>query len=232
MANEMMNQNVDKTVMERKYVYKDEDHKEYASKGVAGTALGFGIGGLALSLLNGGLGNILGWNNGNGCQKNGCNVTCDERLSDRQILNDEIFSTYKSQVDGDFALYKSQIDADFMLYKGYRDANDRMIEKHNADAFALYKYSRDGFDVLKNEICDLKTKLAVSDATKPYEHKIIMDAIALEAERRQCADCNIVNYVNNTFIPQYVADVTTGTTTTQKSVFNPLCCLNRCGCGQ
>lgn len=38
---------------------------EYASKGVAGAALGTGIGGLALGVLNGGLGNILGgWNNG------------------------------------------------------------------------------------------------------------------------------------------------------------------------
>ena len=38
---------------------------EYASKGVAGAALGTGIGGLALGVLNGGLGNILGgagWN--------------------------------------------------------------------------------------------------------------------------------------------------------------------------
>ena len=33
---------------------------EYASKGLAGTALGFGIGGAAMSLANGGLGNLLG----------------------------------------------------------------------------------------------------------------------------------------------------------------------------
>ena len=32
---------------------------EYASKGLAGTALGFGIGGAALGLANGGLGNLL-----------------------------------------------------------------------------------------------------------------------------------------------------------------------------
>lgn len=33
---------------------------EFASKGLAGTALGFGIGGTALSVLGGGLGNLLG----------------------------------------------------------------------------------------------------------------------------------------------------------------------------
>lgn len=44
---------------------------EYASKGVAGAALGTGIGGLALGVLNGGLGNLLGGGIGNcGCHEN------------------------------------------------------------------------------------------------------------------------------------------------------------------
>lgn len=45
-----------------------EYENHYASKGVAGTALGIGIGALGLEVLRGGIGNILG--NGNGC---GCN---------------------------------------------------------------------------------------------------------------------------------------------------------------
>lgn len=43
---------------------------EFASKGVAGAALGTGIGGLALGVLNGGLGNLLGGWNANGCSEN------------------------------------------------------------------------------------------------------------------------------------------------------------------
>lgn len=49
---------------------------EYASKGVAGAGLGLGIAGTALSLLNGGLGNLLGggcgtaWNHSCGCSEN------------------------------------------------------------------------------------------------------------------------------------------------------------------
>ena len=39
----------------------------YASKGVAGAGLGLGIAGTALSVLNGGLGNILGGGMGIGC---------------------------------------------------------------------------------------------------------------------------------------------------------------------
>lgn len=42
----------------------DENNKEYASKSLAGTALGFGIADTALSLLNGnGLGNLFGTKN-------------------------------------------------------------------------------------------------------------------------------------------------------------------------
>ena len=46
---------------------------EFASKGVAGTGLGLGIGGVALGLMNGGLGNLFGgWgmNNNNCCSEN------------------------------------------------------------------------------------------------------------------------------------------------------------------
>ena len=47
--------------------------------------------------------------------------------------------------------------------------------------------------------------------------------LTLEAERRCCADNKIVNYVNSTFYPVSVADVTTGTTTTARTLYNPLC---------
>lgn len=111
----------------------------------------------------------------------------------------------------------------FGLYKGYRDADDSIIAKHNEDAFRLYKYSRDGFDVLQNEISDLKCKLAVTDAIQPWRDKAVYDAIALEAERRCCADNKIVNYANLMFYPVSVTDMATGTTSTVRTVFNPLC---------
>ena len=47
-----------------------EVEKDFASKGVAGAALGTGIAGLALGVLNGGVPNLLGgW--GNGCNNGG-----------------------------------------------------------------------------------------------------------------------------------------------------------------
>lgn len=115
----------------------------------------------------------------------------------------------------------------FGLYKGYRDADDAIVAKHNQDAFALYKNTRDGYDVLKSQIDAINTKLAVAESNIAWQNKSIYDAIALEAERRECGDNKIVNYVNTTFAPKYIADFTVGTGTTQSSIFNPLC---GCGC--
>lgn len=119
---------------------------------------------------------------------------------------------------------QNQEETAFGLYKGFRDADDEIIAKHNKDSFDLYKYSRDGFDAMQKEIADLKTKLAVADATQPWKDKSIYDAIALEAERRICGDNKIVNYVNTTFVPRYIAEMTVGSGSTQSNVFNPLCC--------
>lgn len=48
-----------------------EVEKEYGSKAVANSGLGFGIAGTALGLLNGGLGMLGGWNNhSGGCSEN------------------------------------------------------------------------------------------------------------------------------------------------------------------
>lgn len=189
--------NGEHTTYEKKYVYK-EDNNDYATKGLAGTALGIGIGALALTLLN----------------RNGNNVLSGllGTPNDNQMMDNDLFR-----------LYKSQTDADFALYKGYRDQGDAIVAKHNADAFQLYKYSRDGFDALQSEISDLKTKMAVMDAVQPWKDKSIYDAIAIEAERRCCADNKIVNYANSTFYPVNIADVTVGTTSTPRTLINPLC---------
>lgn len=168
---------------DKKYYDKDD----FASKGVAGTALGLGIGALGLELLkNGGLNNVLGGITGNN------NVPFEESA--------------------------------FGLYKGFRDADDAIVAKHNADTFALYKGYRDSYDALKAQIDAIASKLAVQEATQPWQTKSIMDAIALESERRACNDNKIISYVNGTFAPKYFSDFTVGTGTTQANIFNPLCC--------
>lgn len=151
------------------------------------------------------------------------------RFNDRQTINGELFNVWKSQVDSDFGLYKST-----------RDSFDIVNKRITDDSFALYKNQRDNFDVLSARIGALETKQAVADAVEPWRAKVLdmringvaanaQAGINLEAERRCCADNKIVNYVNSNFYPISVADVTTGTAVTQRTLSNPLCgCCDPC----
>lgn len=153
----------------------------------------------------------------------------NQRFADRGVLNNELFGVYKSQIDADFGLYKST-----------RDTFDAVNAKQTSDAFALYKSQRDADDALAARISALETKQAVNDAIDPWRAKVLdmkingvaasaQSAVALEAERRCCADNKIVNYVNSNFYPISVADVTVGTTATIRELSNPLCgCCNPC----
>ena len=75
------------------------------------------------------------------------------------------------------------------------------------------------------------TNTAVNSAMAAMDYKFSQQ-IALEAERRQCADCKIVNYVNSTFAPRLITDYTAGTTSAPANVYNPLACGNCCNGGQ
>ena len=183
MANEIMNYEG------KKWIEKEDS---YASKGVAGTALGIGIGALGLELLRGGGGNVLS----------------------------NILGTPKED---------AQHSEFFSLYKGYTDGDSAIIAKHNADAFALYKGQRDSDDYLQKQIDELKSKMAVQETNSFWQLKNVNDLINLEKEHRECADGKIVNYMNSTFYPKYIADVTVSSATTQQSIYNPLCTPN-CGC--
>lgn len=53
--------------------------------------------------------------------------------------------------------------------------------------------------------------------------------IRREAQKRKCADKSMVSYMNATFYPKMVADVTTGTATTAQPTYDPLP-LDDCNC--
>lgn len=215
-------------VVEKKEIIHEDHDKEYASKGMAGTGLGLGIAGTALGLLalsgrglfglggNGVAAGVLAGEALSGpsafqawqhtCQAELADqkalydfalLSAQARFNDRQTINSEIFGIYKSQIDADFNLYKNQ---------------------------------RDSYDVLANRISKLETEAAVNAAVDPWRSKVLQMQIGnvagmvdLEAERRACADNKIVNYANNTFYPVNVANVTVGTTSTPRSIYNPLC---------
>lgn len=85
-----------------------------------------------------------------------------QRFADRQTLNGELFSVWKSQVDGDFGLYKST-----------RDGFDVINAKQDNANFRLYKSQRDADDALAQRISDLEKQVAVNTAVRPYQDKLI-----------------------------------------------------------
>jgi hypothetical protein len=172
----------------------NKDEKEYASKGVAGTALGLGIAGTALWLLNGGLGNCGLF--GRGCGANAAEVaiSANEQYLERKECEDMVALTnamwqqaYNAQ--GARAADRSVINQEmFGIYSAMRNGFDVINAKHNQDAFDLYKYSRDSKDELAGEIGALRTEVAVLKATRPYQDKLIQCDIQRVAEH---ADFNL-----------------------------------------
>ena len=189
-----------------------EVQKDYASKGVAGAGLGLGIAGTALGLLNGnGLGGVLGgWGNCGNAWNAG---VCSENMP---------VSRYELGQESKIAELQSQI--------ALRDANTYNDQK----SLELYKYIDGELRDIRSTLCaqavtNQKTadSFALASADLAAVKNGLEAKIALEAERRCCADNAIVNYANATSYPKMVADVTVGTTTTAQTLYNP---IPDCGC--
>ena len=135
-----------------------KDEKEYASKGVAGTALGLGIAGTALWLLNGGLGNCGLFGRGCGASAAEVAISSNEQYLERKECEDMVALTnamwqhvYNEQGQrfNDRQVINQEM---FGIYSAMRNGFDVINAKHNQDAFDLYKYSRDSKDELAGEI--------------------------------------------------------------------------------
>lgn len=123
-------------------------------------------------------------------------------LNDR--INRDMFALYKNQTDADFGLYKSQIDADFRLYQSQINgdfSNYKAMTQGDAalkdamvtQGFNLYKSQRDLFDAVDAKyaakFCELDKKVAVMEAIRPYQDKILMGDMDRYYERG-------INYVD------------------------------------
>ena len=204
----------EKVIKEKEVIH--EDHKkEYASKGIAGTALGLGIAGTALALWNrGGVG--LPFLGGGGGQPENVNINtntnpmagvgptpfeawtkeCDDALAltneiwaMRVATMGEMYQHRGVDVNEKFQLWKSQVDGDFSNYKAIRDLYDNTNDKLNNTAFGLYKNQRDGFDALAARLSCLEKEVAVNTAIRPYQDKLIQ----CEIEKAYTAGINYTN---------------------------------------
>lgn len=205
-----------KEVIEKKTYVHDDDHKEYASKGVGNTGLGLGIAGTALGLLalNGNGRGLFGWGGGANMPEN-VNIntmggagaygaaaptafqawekSCDDAIALANAMwglkvgsMQADYDHRNTDVAEKFSLYKSQVDGDFALYKSVRDLYDNTQDKMNAANFGLYKSQRDGFDALNARISQLEKEVAVGAAIRPYQDKLIQ----CEIEKAYTASIN------------------------------------------
>ena len=188
----------DAKVVEKK-IYED-GKKEYASKGLAGTALGIGIGGLALALLNGNGRGVFG-SLGNGMPDNVNINTYDgmtasntsptalevmEKECDDEVkLLTDMFGLKLDTANKFYAMRETDIAEKFSMYKGATDAinaeNRRAMQaefglyKSQIDAdFGLYKNQRDQYDALQAKYSDLDKKVSIMEALTPYKEKLMM----------------------------------------------------------
>ena len=188
----------DAKVVEKK-IYED-GKKEYASKGLAGTALGIGIGGLALALLNGNGRGVFG-SLGNGMPDN-VNINTyggmtasntaptalevmEKECDDEVKLLTDMFGLKLDTANKFYAMRETDIAEKFSMYNGATDAinaeNRRAMQaefnlyKSQIDSdFGLYKNQRDQYDALQAKYSDLDKKVAVMEALTPYKEKLMM----------------------------------------------------------
>lgn len=191
------------------------------SSGVAKAGLATGITGLSLAGLNlltngsGLLGGLTGMGNPRAAMAYGC---CNEdHLVDRYTLALEAKIAEK---DTQIALRDANTFTDNKILEVYKDYNARFreIELQLANQAVQNQKVSDSFQMVSERMdCCCKELSTKIDA---------------ECNARRCADNTIVNYVNATFYPKMVANVTTGTTTTAQTLFNPLPATNcgSCGC--
>lgn len=174
--------------------------------GIIGTTLG-GIAvagsGVAKTVLNS-LGNNPPVEPGT-CNHNGGYVSKYEAAQAAEITQ---LKTEKMLLESTIHSNNNQLE----LYK-YIDGELKNIRGELCNQAVHNQRTEDSFVVVRQDLAAVKAELA--------------GAIAMEAERRCCADNSIVNYANATFYPKLVADVTAGTTTTAQTTYNP---VPSCGC--
>lgn len=190
---------------------------EYASNGKANAALTTGIigtAGVGLGLL----GNLLGggfggWGANPAAVAMAAGAACSENMPvTRYDLDREQKLAAK---DSEIALLKANTynDGKMLEMYGYIDGQLKDVREALCKQAVHNQRTEDSFTLVKQDV----------DCVR----KEALDAVKMEAERRCCGDNSIVTYVNATFYPKQVADVTTGTATTAQSLYNP---IPKCGC--
>lgn len=186
---------------------------EYASNGKGNLGVTLGAIGTGLGILNGGLGGILGGFGANpAAAAMAAGAVCSENTPvSRYELDREQKLAAK---DSEIALLKANTynDQKMLEMYGYIDGQLKDVREAMCKQAVHNQRTEDSFTLVKQDVESVRAEA--------------LNAVKMEAERRCCGDNSIVTYVNATFYPKQVADVTTGTATTAQSLYNP---IPKCG---
>ena len=172
---------------------------EFATNGKANAGVALGTVGTALGGLNTLMGNGLGGLFGGWGAKGACNENMP-------------INRYEAAQSARIAELETEVKL--------RDSNIYTDGK----ILDLYKY----FDGELKGVREVLCAQAVQNQKTEDAFLLVRQDIARERDERCCGDNAIVNYVNATFYPKLVADVTVGTTTTAQSLYNPLPNCGKC----
>lgn len=152
---------------------------------------------------------------------------CEDVLNLTNALYGQKINTMQAMYDArnvdvaeKFGLYKSQIDADFGLYVSTRNNIDAVNNRINNELFSLYKYTRDKDDETNKELCDLRSQVAIANAVRPYQDKLIQ----CEIEK---AFTSAINYIDRKTCKMLEGVVTLPTTPTVTGITSYCCCSNQ-----
>lgn len=174
----------------RDYPTHNGEGYERGTRERAGWGLGLGIlgtvlGGAAL-LKRGGINGVLGSDvpanvNINGGGGFGVAPTAFEaykhECEDVLALTKEIFGQKINTLTTLAAQRNTDVREKFGLYVNNRDNIDKVNDRVTSELFNLYKYTRDQDDATKDRISALESRVAVNEAVRPYQDKIIQLAI-------------------------------------------------------
>lgn len=162
-----------------------------------------GVGWIAekTGILNGFLGGNGGWNRG------GCASPMDMPVSRYEMSMQQALAAKDSEI--------MELKANIFTDTKIADVYERLSNRIGAAEAILAQQA------IRNQ--------GFTDAFRELQ-KDIDYKVALEAERRQCADCKIVDYANSTFATKLVTEYGAGTTSAPLPTYNPLDCGSRCGC--
>lgn len=184
------------------------EERDYAGRGTTGlAATGTALGGAALAGVlsqgNGLLGGLFGGNNG-------CHENQPVNRYEMGLVQEN--GALKQQI----ALRDSQVYTDQKLSDVVAYFNGKIEGIHQvlANQAVQNQKTMDAFELVGEKLTCRKNEF--------------MMALNRERDERCCGDNSIINYVNATFYPKMVADVTTGTTTTAQTMYNPLPNCGRC----